>query len=160
MYISTKTSKCNIDNRFFWIGCSNCIATSLPRFIVYVYYPLWINCKISLIFVHQESCHKYLKSIYIINSWNLLSCIVLVLAKGQVLTMESGDGEFDDKRLAFIYNELVKSFKFKYETWTNMLKTPSYSVRTTTVYRNPFSHFIIKLKIVKTNGLISKVNLS
>jgi len=45
--------------------------------------------------------------------------------------MNSGDNnEFDDRRLTYIYNELLKSYKFKQDTWTNMLKTPEFNVST------------------------------
>lgn len=43
--------------------------------------------------------------------------------------MDIDDNEFEDKRLANIYNELLKCYKFKYDTWTTMLKTASYYVR-------------------------------
>lgn len=43
--------------------------------------------------------------------------------------MNNGENyEFDDNRLTYIYNELVKSIKFKHDTWTTMLKTPEFNV--------------------------------
>lgn len=43
--------------------------------------------------------------------------------------MNSGDSsDFDDKRLSFIYNELVKSYKLKQDTWISMLKTTEFNV--------------------------------
>jgi len=43
--------------------------------------------------------------------------------------MKSGENyESDDKRLTYIYNELVKSFKFKHDTWASMMKTPEFNV--------------------------------
>lgn len=51
--------------------------------------------------------------------------------------MDSGDNEIEDKRLANIYKELAKYYKFKFETWATMLKTPSFSVRTITYKNKP-----------------------
>lgn len=46
--------------------------------------------------------------------------------------MDFGDyPEFNDKRLIYIYNVLVKNYKFKPEIWINMLKTPEFNVRIT-----------------------------
>lgn len=44
--------------------------------------------------------------------------------------MNSGDNysEFNDKRLAYIYNELTKRFKFKHDSWVNMMKTADNNV--------------------------------
>lgn len=44
------------------------------------------------------------------------------------------NSDFDDKRLSYIYNELVKSFKFKPETWLSMLKTPEFYVCISPLY--------------------------
>jgi len=44
--------------------------------------------------------------------------------------MDSGDNEIEDKRVAYIYDQLVRSYKFKHDTWATMLKTASYNVRT------------------------------
>lgn len=50
--------------------------------------------------------------------------------------MDFGDyPEFDDKRLIYIYNVLVKNYKFKPEIWINMLKTPEFNVRINTSYQ-------------------------
>lgn len=43
--------------------------------------------------------------------------------------MSSGEnGDFDDERLFYIYNELIKSYKFKHDTWVIMLKTTAFYV--------------------------------
>lgn len=43
--------------------------------------------------------------------------------------MANGENyEFDDQRLTYIYNELVKCSKFKHDVWTCMLKTPEFNV--------------------------------
>lgn len=43
--------------------------------------------------------------------------------------MNFGDNnELDDRRLTYIYNELVKSYKFKQDTWASMMKTPEFNV--------------------------------
>lgn len=45
--------------------------------------------------------------------------------------MNNGENyEFDDKRLIYIYNELVKCSKIKHDTWTCLLKTPEFNVCT------------------------------
>lgn len=50
--------------------------------------------------------------------------------------MNSGDNsDFDDKRLSFIYNELVKSYKFKQDTWISMLKTTEFNVCILNIYK-------------------------
>lgn len=43
-----------------------------------------------------------------------------------------GDGdaaEISDKRLAYIYRHLVKSWKFKIDKWETMMKTAEFNVR-------------------------------
>lgn len=43
--------------------------------------------------------------------------------------MANGENyEYDDKRLTYIYNELVKCSKLKHDVWTCMLKTPEFNV--------------------------------
>lgn len=44
------------------------------------------------------------------------------------MTANGENYEFDDKRLTYIYNELVKCSKFKHDVWTCMLKTPEFNV--------------------------------
>lgn len=46
--------------------------------------------------------------------------------------MMGENSEFDDNRLAYMYKELVKSYKIKPETWISMLKTTDTYVR---IYR-------------------------
>lgn len=36
--------------------------------------------------------------------------------------------DFNDKRLSYIYNELVKRYQFKPDTWMNMIQTPVFNV--------------------------------
>lgn len=43
--------------------------------------------------------------------------------------MSGGENsDFDDNRLFYIYNELIKSYKFKHDTWVTMSKTTTYYV--------------------------------
>lgn len=42
----------------------------------------------------------------------------------------NGDfGEINDKRLAYIYKHLVRTWKFKVDKWDNMMKTAEFNVR-------------------------------
>lgn len=70
--------------------------------------------------------------------------------------MSSGDtiGGFDDPRLMYIYNVLVKNYKFKKDTWVTMMETASFNVSTST--QRCVSTIILLIKKKNTYIIICK----
>lgn len=71
--------------------------------------------------------------------------------------VRNGDGgDISDKRLAYIYKNLVKTWKFKIDKWDNMMKTADFNVciKYDTRFKNRLI-FILLYFYITVNSIIT-----